>query len=148
MDDFSLNFLGWFYSIACGAAIIVGIAILMFLYVRGQVPTRYKDYSIWNDVMMLVIWAIGLGGAIGVLQRSQWGQFLLQLFCWMLIALSVLSGTTRLLTLRKVAPHISRQEWKLTLIGVTLIVLPIVLFCVATILSLRTEEARQAFGMP
>ena len=40
-------------------------------------------------VFLQVIWAIGLGGAIGVLYRNPWGQWMLQLFCWMLIALAV-----------------------------------------------------------
>src|SRR5450759_3234153 len=101
MEALSLEFIGWFYTIACALAIAAGAVILLFLQVGNQLATRYKNYSIWNDIMLMVIWAIGLGGGIGVLDRSAWGQFLLQLFCWMLIALVSTSGATRLYTLRK-----------------------------------------------
>jgi len=147
METLSLEFIGWFYTIACALAIGTGAAILLFLQSSSQLATRYKNYSIWNDIMLMVIWAIGLGGGLGVLDKSAWGQFLLQLFCWMLIALVSTSGATRLYTLHKLGGNITRQDWLNSLIGVVLVVLPIVLFCIGTILSLRTEEARRAFGI-
>jgi hypothetical protein len=147
MEALSLEFIGWFYTIACALAIAAGAVILLFLQVGNQLATRYKNYSIWNDIMLMVIWAIGLGGGIGVLDRSAWGQFLLQLFCWMLIALVSTSGATRLYTLRKLGSGITRQDWLNSVIGVVLVVVPIILFCLGTILSLRTEQARQAFGI-
>lgn len=148
MESFSLAFIGWFYTIACALVIAAGGAILLFLHSSGQLIARYEHYSVWNDVMLLVIWAIGLGGGIGVLDLNPWGLFLLQLFCWMLIALVVTSGASRLYALRKLAKGISRQEWVTSIVGVVLVVLPIVLFCLATIMSLGTEEARRAFGVP
>jgi len=147
MEALPLNFIGWFYTIACALVIAGGAVILLFLQVSDQLTTRYKNYSIWNDIMLMVIWAIGLGGGIGILQRSVWGQFLLQLFCWMLIALVSTSGATRLYTLRKLGGDVTRQDWLNSLIGVVLVVVPIVLFCLGTILSLRTEEARHALGI-
>jgi hypothetical protein len=147
LQSFSLDFIGWFYTVACAIAIAIGGAIFAFLYVNGQIATRYKDYSILNDVMLLVIWVIGLIGALGVLDRSQWGQFLLQLFCWMLIALVSTSGATRLYTLKKLHKTLTRRDWLHSLIGVVLVVLPIVVFCLGTIMSLRTDEARTAFGL-
>lgn len=147
MDVLSLDFIGWFYSLACGIAIAGGIGILLYLQVRHELRVRYKDYSIWNDIMLMLIWTFGLSGGIGVLQRSEWGQFLLQLFCWMLIALVVTSGATRLFALHKLDRGLSRQDWLNSVIGVVLVVVPIVLFCLGTILSLRTEEARLAFGI-
>jgi hypothetical protein len=147
MEALSLNFIGWFYTIACALAITVGLGILLFLQAGNQLRLRYKNYSIWNDIMLMVIWAIGLVGSVGVIDRSVWGQFLLQLFCWMLIALVATSGATRLFTLHKLGGGVSRQDWLNSIIGVVLVVLPIVLFCLGTILSLRTDEARQAFGI-
>jgi hypothetical protein len=147
MDGFSLDFIGWFYVIACSLAILGGAGILLFLKSRNQLQVRYKDYSIWNDVMLMVIWAIGLGGSLGVLDRSVWGQWLLQLFCWMLIALVTTSGATRLYTLRKLAGGLTRADWMNSVIGVIFVIVPIVMFCLATIMSLRTEEARLAFGL-
>lgn len=147
MEPLSLEFIGWFYTIACALTIAAGAAILIFLQASSQLSARYKNYSIWNDIMLIVIWAIGLGGGVGVLQRTEWGQFLLQLFCWMLIALVCTSGATRLFTLRKLGPELTRQDWINSVIGVVLVVVPIILFCLGTILSLRTEEARKALGI-
>ena len=147
IDTFSLDFIGWFYTIACALVLAAGGAIFVFLHTSGQLRSRYKDYSIWNDAMLGVIWTIGLGGAILVIDRSYWGQFLLQLFCWMLIALVTTSGATRLYTLKKLHKELTRRDWMHSLIGVTLVVLPIVLFCLGTIMSLRTDEARTAFGL-
>ena len=148
-DSFSLDFLGWFYTLACAVAIAAGVAIMLHLHYSGMLKVRYKDYSIWNDIMLTVIWAIGLAGGVLVLDRSQWGQFLLQLFCWMLIALVCTSSATRLYTLQKLRKHmpISPQEFRTTIMGVVLVVVPIVLFALATIGSLRTEDARRAFGI-
>ena len=147
-DSFDLDFIGWFYATACGIVILFGLAVFAMLYVRGQIKERYKDYNILNDVMLLMIWVIGFGGAIGVIDRSQWGQFLLQLFCWMLIALVVLSSASRMYTVYKLGQGVTRREWMQIFVGMTLFVVPIILFCVATILSLRTDAARVAFGIP
>jgi hypothetical protein len=149
VDTFSLEFIGWFYTIACAIAIAAGAAIMLYLQSSGRLQMRYKQYSIWNDIMLMVIWAIGLAGGVGVLDLSQWGQFLLQLFCWMLIALVTTSAASRLYAAHRLRNkiHISAREWRSTIIGLTLVVVPIVLFCVATIMSLRTEAARRAFGI-
>lgn len=147
-DTLDLDFIGWFYTVACGAVILFGLCVFAMLYARAILKERYKDYSILNDVMLLMIWVIGFGGALGVIDRSQWGQFLLQLFCWMLIALVVLSAASRMYTVHKLGQGVTRKDWLHMAMGVSLFVLPIILFCVATILSLRTEAARAAFGIP
>ncbi len=147
MEPLSIDFIGWFYTIVCGLAIFAGVGILLFMHARHQLAVRYKNYSIWNDIMLIVIWFIGLAGGVGVVERNTWGPFLLQLFCWMLIALSSTSGATRLYTLHKLGHGITRPEWIHSVIGVVLVVLPVVLFCFGTILSLRTEAAQQALGV-
>jgi len=148
MFDLDLDFIGWFYLYACGAVILFGLGVFSWLYVKGLAKERYKDYSILNDVMLLMIWVVGFGGAIGVIDRSQWGQFLLQLFCWMLIALVVLSSSSRLYTVYKLGQGVTQRDWINIFIGLTTFVVPIILFCVATIFSLRSDAARTAFGIP
>lgn len=148
LDTFDLDFIGWFYATACGIVILFGLIVFAGLYARGIIKERYKDYNILNDVMLLMIWVIGFGGAIGVIDRSQWGQFLLQLFCWMLMALVVLSASSRLYTVHKLGQGVTRKEWIQIFVATTLFVLPIIVFCIATILSLRSEAARTAFGIP
>ncbi len=147
MQALSIGFIGWFYAIACAIAIVAGIGILLIMQARHRLASRYKNYSVWNDIALMVIWAIGLAGGIGVIERDAWGQFLLQLFCWMLIALATTSGATRLYTLHKLGQGITRSEWIQSLVGVVLVVAPIILFCLGTILSLRTDEAQQALGI-
>ncbi|MFM9970463.1 MAG: hypothetical protein ACKVQK_18895 [Burkholderiales bacterium] len=147
-DTLDLDFIGWFYAVACGAVILFGLTVFAMLYARGILMERYKDYSILNDVMLLMIWVIGFGGAMGVMDRSQWGQFLLQLFCWMLMALVVLSAASRMYTVYKLGQGVTQKDWLHIIIGVSTFVVPIILFCIATIFSLRTEAARAAFGIP
>ena len=117
MDILPLDFIGWFYAIACGLVILFGLGVFAWLYATGNIKSRYKEYSILNDVMLLMIWVIGFGGALGVLDRSQWGQFLLQLFCWMLIALVVLSAASRMYTVYKLGHDVSQREWKQIIIA-------------------------------
>ncbi len=148
LDTFDLDFIGWFYATACGIVVIFGLLVFAVLYARGIIKERYKDYNILNDVMLLMIWVIGFGGAIGVIDRSQWGQFLLQLFCWMLMALVVLSTASRIYTVYKLGQGVTRRDWIQIIVGMTLFVLPVILFCIATIFSLRSEAARTAFGIP
>jgi hypothetical protein len=143
-----LDFIGWFYAVACGAVILFGLCVFGLLYARGILMERYKDYSILNDVMLLMIWVIGFGGAIGVIDRSQWGQFLLQLFCWMLMALVILSAASRMYTVYKLGQDVTQKDWLHIGMGMTMFVVPIILFCIATIFSLRSEAARAAFGIP
>ena len=147
-DTLDLDFIGWFYAIACGLVILFGLGVFAWLYATGNIKSRYKEYSILNDVMLLMIWVMGFAGALGVVDRSQWGQFLLQLFCWMLIALVVLSSATRLYTVYKLGQNVTQRDWMQMFIGVTLFALPVVLFCVATIFTLRSDEAKIAFGIP
>ena len=147
-DTLSLDFIGKFYAIICGAVVLFGLAIFAWLYVTGNLKSRYKDYSIFNDIMLLAIWVIGFGGAWGVLQLDPWGQFLLQLFCWMLIALVMLSAGSRLYTVHKLGHNVSRGEWVRMGASLAAFVLPIIFFSAATILTLRSDEARAAFGIP
>jgi len=147
-DILELDFIGLFYAIACGTVIFFGLCVFALLYARGVLKERYKDYNILNDVMLLMIWVIGFGGAMGVIDRSQWGQFLLQLFCWMLIALVTLSAASRLYTVHKLGHDVTQKDWLHIGMGMTMFVVPIILFCIATIVSLRSEAARAAFGIP
>lgn len=147
-DTLDLDFIGWFYAIACGLVILFGLGVFAWLYATGTLKSRYKEYSILNDVMLLMIWVVGFAGALGVVDRSQWGQFLLQLFCWMLIALVVLSSASRLYTVYKLGQNVTQRDWMQMFIGVTLFALPVVLFCVATIFTLRSDAAKAAFGIP
>jgi hypothetical protein len=51
-------------------------------------------------------------------------------------------------TVYKLGQGVTQKDWMHIVIGISLFVIPIILFCVATILSLRSEAARTAFGIP
>ncbi len=145
MEPLSLSFSGWFFSLVSAAALIIGISILGWLYRSGKLSARYTQGQIWNDLLLLVIWNLGLAGGIGVLLRQNWGRYLLGLFCWVLIALVVLSSVNRIWTLRQACREGPRMSWIKAAWGALLLILPVVAFCGATIATLTNDAAWHAF---
>ncbi len=145
MEPLSLAFIGWFFTLVPAAALLIGAAILFSLYQSGGLQRRYAEQSVWNDLVLLTIWSAGMLGGIGVLLGQSWSRPLLDFFCWVLSALAVLSGATRLYTLKRMAggAHI---DWFKAVAGVLAMAVPIVALCAATIFTLRSETARQALG--
>jgi hypothetical protein len=94
---------------------------------------------------LFAIWILGLAGGLGVIELRPWGRHILEFFCWTLIALIVLSGGTRLYAASRQAPE-ERGNWVGAIAGATLVAIPIVVLCGATIYTLRSEAARLAFG--
>jgi len=80
-----------------------------------------------------------------VLLGQSWSRPLLEFFCWVLSALSLLSGATRLYSLKR-ANGSAPINWLSAIAGVLVVVAPIVALCAATILTLRGETARQVLG--
>ncbi len=111
----------------------------------GELSRRYLSYSVWNDLLLAAIWVLGLAGGIGVIRLQPWGRYSLELFCWALIVLVLLSAATRLYALRQQRPR-SPVNWLGAIAGVTLIVIPLIAICAATIVTLRSPEALKAFS--
>ena len=86
-----------------------------------------------DDTVLFGIWILGLSGGIGVLLGKSWSRVVLELFCWALMVLLLMSCWSRL----RLAPP---PRITLTL-SLALFVLPVVAICVATILTLRSETA-------
>jgi len=145
LDPLSLRFIGWFFTLIPAVALLVGAVILMSLYRSGGLERRYAEQSVWNDLVLLTIWVAGLMGGIGVLLGQSWSRPLLEFFCWVLSALSLLSGATRLYSLKR-ANGSAPINWLSAIAGVLVVVAPIVALCAATILTLRGETARQVLG--
>src|SRR6266568_3378622 len=144
--ELSLAFIGWFFSLICAGALALGAALIAIMARAGDLERRYLGYSVWNDLLLAAIWALGLAGGIGVLRLQPWGRYLLELFCWALIVLMLLSSASRLYALRQPEPGPPRVNWLGAISGVTLIVIPIVAICAATIVTLRSPEALKAFS--
>ena len=144
--ELSLAFIGWFFTLICAGALALGAALIAIMARAGDLERRYLGYSVWNDLLLAAIWALGLAGGIGVLRLEPWGRYLLELFCWALIVLMLLSAASRLYALRQPNPGAPPVNWMGAIGGVTLVLVPLLAICAATIVTLRSPEAMKAFS--
>lgn len=142
MELLSLRFIGWFFTLVPAAALLIGALILYRLYRAGGLARWYAEQSLWNDLNLLAIWAAGMLGGIGVLKEKSWALWVLEFFCWVLCVLVIMSGAYRLVALKRAAGE-TRVNWVTAVAGVVVVALPILAFCGATILTLRSDVARQ-----
>ena len=146
MPELSIIFIGWFFSAISLVVLTVGGMMLMHLYKTGRLTGAYLQERGAQEIVLIAIWLVGLTAGAGVIYHHSWSQWLLEYFCWVLIVLVVLSGSTRMANLKKEVPDISRRAFFNSLLGVLMFVLPVVLFCAATIFTLRGDEAREHFN--
>jgi len=143
--ELPLAFIGWFFTLLCAGALLLAAALIVILWNAGDLQRRYLGYSIWNDLVLAAIWVLGLAGGIGVLRLEPWGRYLTELFCWALIVLVLLSAATRLYALKQ--PDIDAPvNWLGAIAGITLVLIPMLAICAATIVTLRSPEAMKAFS--
>ena len=142
MELLSLRFIGWFFTLVPAAALLIGALILYRLYRAGGLARWYAEQSLWNDINLLAIWAAGMLGGIGVLKEKSWALWVLEFFCWVLCVLVIMSGAYRLVALKRAAGE-TRVNWVTAVAGVVVVALPILAFCGVTILTLRSDVARQ-----
>ncbi len=140
-----LAFIGWFFAIASFAALAIGVLLLQQLFRGGKIPLEYLQSRIVGDVALLLVWLIGLVSAFGLLNGFSWGRAGLEYFCWVLIALTLLSGGTRLATYRRhpQGQGLTPRGWVVAVAGVMLVALPLIALCGVSILTLRSDEVRQ-----
>jgi hypothetical protein len=144
--ELSLAFMGWFFTLTSAGALVFGGLLVLMLARAGDLERRYLSYSIWNDLLLAAIWVLGLAGGIGVIRLQPWGRYLLELFCWALIVLLFLSAASRLYALKRPDPGQPPANWYGAIAGVTLIMVPVLAICAATIVTLRSSEAMKAFS--
>jgi hypothetical protein len=144
--ELPLAFIGWFFTLISAAALVIGAALIAMLVRDGDLSRRYLSYSYLNDLVLAAVWVLGLAGGIGVIRLQPWGRYLLELFCWALIVLLVLSAASRLYALRQPNPDAAPVNWLGAVAGITLILIPVIAICVATIVTLRSPEAMKAFS--
>ena len=144
--DLPLAFIGWFFTLISAGALFLGAALIAILANAGDLQRRYLGYSIWNDLMLAAIWVLGLAGGIGVLRLEPWGRYLTELFCWALFVLVLLSAATRLYALKQQAAPDAPVNWLGAIAGITLVLIPMLAICAATIVTLRSPEAMKAFS--
>jgi ribose/xylose/arabinose/galactoside ABC-type transport system permease subunit len=134
-----VTFIGWFFAIVCFAALAIGVLLLQQLFRSGKIPPEYLQSRIINDVALLLVWLIGLASAFGLLNGYSWGRTGLEYFCWVLIALTLLSGGTRLASYHQhpQGQGLTPRGWVIAVAGVMLVALPLIALCGVTIHTLR-----------
>jgi hypothetical protein len=141
-----LGFIGWFFTLFSIAALLFGGVLILSLVRAGEFQRRFLTFSFWNDALLAGIWILGVAGGIGVIALQPWGRYLLELFCWALVVLILLSALSRVYWMTRPQPGEPPPSWIGALAGVFLVVIPIVALCAATIVTLRSDAALQAFS--
>ena len=138
MDSLPLPVIGWVFTIACGAALLLGAWLIIGVHRSGTQARSRLAARVLDDILLFAIWILGLVGGIGVLRQKSWAPLVLELFCVTLVVLVVLSSWQRL----RVAP----PPRALLMVSIALFAVPIVVMCIATVLTLRSDAARAVFG--
>ena len=133
MDVLNLELVGWLYSVGSGIALGLGAWLTIGLHYSGEEVRKHLAERVLDDSLLFGIWIMGLAGGIGVLLERSWSRWVLELFCWTLIVLVLLSGFNRWRT----APPPRGS----LLLSLALFVFPLVAIFAATILTLRGETA-------
>lgn len=145
MEPLPLALVGWIFTLLSATALVLGAMMIVALHRAGELHRRFLAKTAWNDIALFAIWILGLAGGLGVIELRPWGRLILEFFCWTLIALMGLSAATRLYAAGR-QPAEERGSWVGAIAGVTLVAVPILALCIATIHTLRSDAARQAFG--
>ena len=133
MDVLNLQLVGWLFAVGSGLALALGVWIVVALRYGGEGARKQLAARMAEDFFLFVIWLLGLAGGIGVLQEKSWSRWVLELFCWTLIILSLLSGISRW----RAAP----PPRGLLLVSLLLFIFPLIVFCLTTVATLRGETA-------
>lgn len=133
MELIPLPVIGWLYSVASAAAILLGAWIVIGVHLRDEAAHKHLAARVLDDSLLFGIWIMGLAGGAGVLLEKGWSRPVLELFCWALAVLLALVCWQRL----RAAPP-PRATLGLSL---ALFLVPVIALCAATILTLRSETA-------
>jgi len=132
MELLNLELIGWLISIVSGIALALGMLIVGAHCARVGVR-EYVTKRVLEDAVLFIIWMMGLAGGIGLLQTKAWSRPVVELFCWTLMVLLVMSSWSNL----RAAP----RPRNMRALQLALFVMPVVVFCIATIVTLRSETA-------
>lgn len=138
MELLSLELIGWLYTSVSGIALALGAWLIVGVHFSGAQARRHLAARVLDDTLLFGIWILGLAGGIGVLLAKPWSRPVLELFCWALMVLALLSAGSRL---RAAEPPRATLA-----VSLALFVIPVLAVCAATILSLRSETALRALS--
>ncbi|HUN69722.1 MAG TPA: hypothetical protein VMU46_13045 [Burkholderiales bacterium] len=138
MDELNLSLVGWLFAVGSGLALALGALIIIGLHRSGEQVRRHLAARVLDDSILFGIWILGIAGGVGVLLEKSWSRWVLELFCWTLMILALLSAFARW----RAAP----PPRGLLLLSLALFVLPLIAVCIATILTLRGETAMRVLA--
>lgn len=138
MDELPLPVIGWLFAFVCGLALSVGIWMIIGLHFSGADARKHLASRVVDDTLLFGIWILGMVGSVGLLLGKSWSPAVMQFFCYTLMALVLISSWQRL----RAAP----KPRTLFTVSLLLFVVPIVMMCVAAILSLRNEAVLATLG--
>jgi hypothetical protein len=133
MDVLDLALVGWLFSVGSGLALAVGMWLIIGLHRSGEDVRKRLAERVIDDSLLFGIWILGFAGGVGVLMEKSWSRWALELFCWALMVLVLLSAFSRW----RAAP----PPRGLLALSLALFVVPLAALCGATILTLRGETA-------
>ena len=133
MDLLDLDLIGWLFSVLSGLALALGSWLILGLHYSGQGGRKPLGKRLLEDGLLFGIWLLGLAGGIGVLLGKSWSRPALELFCWTVMVLLLMSCWSRL----RLAP----PPRAMLGLSMALFVMPVIALCVATILTLRSATA-------
>ena len=132
MELLDLTLIGWLFSVGSGIALALGALIVVLHYGRGRGRAQ-PGRRLPEDLVLFGIWVLGVAGGSGVLLGKSWSRPALELFCWTLMALLLMSCWSNL---RAAPPPRGMRA-----VSMALFVMPVIAVCIATILTLRSESA-------
>lgn len=138
MDILNLTLLGWLFTVGCGIALGLGIWLIVGLHLHDEGARKHLAARVLDDSFLFGIWITGFAGGIGVLLGRSWSLWVLELFCWTLGVLVLLSSFKRW----RAAP----RPRGLLVLSLVLFAFPVLALCAATILTLRSETALRALA--
>jgi hypothetical protein len=136
MELLPLPVIGWLTILLSTVAIGLGAWLIIGIHLQGGELKSQLAARVLDDTLLFGIWILGLAGGVGVLLGKPWSRVALELFCWALIMLVLMASYSRL----RVAPPPRMQVF----MGHLLFLIPIIAYCAATILTLRSETAVKA----
>jgi len=60
METLPLPVIGWLFTVACTAALLLGAYLVIGLHLQGEVARRQLARSVAHDTVLFGIWILGL----------------------------------------------------------------------------------------
>ena len=138
MELMPLAAIGWIAILVSAVAILAGGWLIVSLHLQGGAQREQLARGVIDDTVLFGIWFLGLAGGVGLLLEKSWSRWALELFCWVLAALVLMSSYSRL--------RVAVEPKSRVLMGHLLFLVPVIAFCAAAILTLRSDAAQRLLG--